>query len=76
MRSLFFLLILRLATVKGDARLRRENYELHAIVERGDFSPPKEDGAVTAIIEQRADAGAVASDVCGFLGGQISASHV
>lgn len=76
MRTLFILFILHLIAVRGDARLRREIDELYAGVEGSEFNPRREEGALGAMLAPRLDPGAVASNICGYLGGQPSSCHI
>jgi hypothetical protein len=76
MRALFVFVILQLVVVRGDARFRRENDQPQLDVERRGFHGRQENGPLGAMMAPRADPGAVASEICGFLGGEISTSHI
>jgi hypothetical protein len=76
MRTLFILFTLHLIAVRGDARLRREIDEPYAGVEGSEFNPRREEGILGAMLALRSDPGAVASNICGYLGGQPSSCHI
>jgi hypothetical protein len=64
MRTSLVLIILQLVAVRGDARLRRDIDEPQLGVARREFYGRQNNG------------GAIASEICGFLGGEISSCHI
>ncbi len=72
MKALFVLTILQLVAAREDARLGGEIDESHLDMAKRDFHARKVDGALGAMMVPRADPGAVASEICGYQGGQIS----
>jgi len=64
MRSLVVIVILQLVAVRGDAHVRREINELQLGAARHHFHGRQDNG------------GTIASEICGWLGGEISACYM
>jgi hypothetical protein len=76
MRILLTLAIIHLVAVGGEARIVEGNYTSQRGVEIRGFHGGQANEAVGAIMAPRSDQGAVATQICGFLGGQISSSFI